>query len=488
MATTCLFAYACIILIQSSFPPTLASSSAKNTTLHRFSFTNETVQATPSTSTALLDTKSSWEATNDGHDPPSTAGKVGDFIALGFGMSTTEESPTDEKSKISLFMSTYHITRTSISSPQSHFDALVASPHNSPSDFDTRLVPTQANDGTSNLPSFTEPASSNPGITRTDTNVTASKPSDEQYNQTYTLSGDCWNQWNQYWSAEDSATQRYDTLPYTTTFATTETNWWESSSTLLSAYTTIIYAGLHPITTYSTHGSFTSVIIFGTPTTTWTTTQRASYLSAKPMISLMKPSCTLSDIEPRCQSDWDRWAENPDPRFIPRCTQAKLKDSFCSSTRDHYIHWLEQSFGPQGEPMTLTTFNPAGPIQGPAWNASMTLGGPGCTLGCGYCAIQGETVELIYWPPAASQPNGTDKSVVSGPSVFITMGTTFTSPTVSASLSCTAISLTIPAGLHFVRYALCAEQLQQIRSHDFECHSSYHEDRGHVVTFRRWPS
>jgi hypothetical protein len=450
MATTWLFASACIILILSSFPLTLASSSSQNTTLHQFSFTNKTVHTTPRTSTSL-DPKSSREVTSDDHAPPSTVGKVGDFVAFGLGMSTTEESPTDDKSKIPVFMSTYHTTRTSTSSLQSHLNALVTSPHNNSSDSDTQLVPTQAHDGTSNLLSFTEPTPSNTGITRTDANVTTSKASDERYNQTYTLSGDCWNQWNQYWSAEDSATQRYDTLPYTTTFATTESNYWQISSTFLSTYTTIVYGGLHAITTYSTHGPFTSLMFFGTPITTWTSTQRASYLSAEPMISLMRPSCTLSDIEPRCQNSWDRWAEDPDPRDIPKCTQAKLKDSFCSSTRDHYIHWLEQSFGPQGEPMTLTTANPAGPIQGPVWNASMKLGGPGCTLGCGYCAIQGETVELIYWPPATSLPNGTDKSVVSGPSVVITMGTTFTSPTVSTSLSCTAIFLTLPVGLHLAR-------------------------------------
>jgi hypothetical protein len=215
---------------------------------------------------------------------------VGDFIAFGLGMSATEESPTDDKSKISISISTDHTTRTSTSSPQSQLDTLVASPHNNSSDFDTQLVHTQANDETSNLPSFMEPTSSNTGITRTDTNVTASKPSDEWYNQTYTLSGDCWNQWNQYWSTEDSATRRDDTLPYTTTFATTESNYWQISSTFLSTYTTIVYDGRHAITTYSTHGPFTSLMFFGTPTTTCITTQRASYLSAEPMVSLMKPS------------------------------------------------------------------------------------------------------------------------------------------------------------------------------------------------------
>lgn len=53
----------------------------------------------------------------------------------------------------------------------------------------------------------------------------------------------------------------------------------------------------------------------------------------------------------------------------------------------------------------------------------------GCTVGCGDCAMQGETVELIYWPPATSLANVTHV----GPWTVETLGTTLTSPTVRAS-------------------------------------------------------
>jgi hypothetical protein len=67
------------------------------------------------------------------------------------------------------------------------------------------------------------------------------------------------------------------------------------------------------------------------------------------------------------------------------------------------------------------------------WPSNGTVGGPGCTLGCGNCALQGETVELIFWPPATLLANNTVTGNSTGPVTVEALGTTFTSPTVRSS-------------------------------------------------------
>jgi hypothetical protein len=448
MATVRFSISACVILLQSFSRLALASSPSQNATLNSFSFTNKTAPVTRSDPPAS-DPISSVTITSHVNASPSTAGGLGKFIAFGFGMSTTKGPITVSDLNTSASMSNSTTKTTSAASSQSLLSrshVLEASLHTHSNASGAQFGPTQASDGASHLFSFSVAGASNTSIIQTSTNTsintsintsdntTALNSSQRQYNQTYTLSGDCWDQWNQYWSVEDLATKRsYTMASYTTTFTTTDWDYSSVFSTFLSTYTTTDFDGRFTGSIYTTTGPLTSFMFIGTPDSTWTTTQKTSYWSAEsviPNISLAAPSCTLSDIEPQCQSEWDQWVVHQSD--APQCTQAKLNDSFCSSTRDYYISYLEQSFGPHGATMTS---NPAGAIAAPIWNASMTLGGPGCTLGCGYCAVQGETVELIYWPPATLLPNVTDKSGAAGPSVVTTMGTVFTSPTVSTSPS-----------------------------------------------------
>jgi hypothetical protein len=446
MATVRLFVSACMILLQSFSRLVLASSPAQNATLNSSSFTNKTSQATRPTPTSS-DPIPSVAFTSHDDAPPSTVGGLGDFIAFGFGMSTTKGLITVGNLNTSTSMSNSNTKTTSTASSQSLLSqshVLEASLHTHSNASGAQFGPTQANDGSSHLFSFSTASASNTSIIQTNTNIntTGFESSHQPYNQSYTLSGDCWNQWNQYWSAEDVVTKRsYTMAPYTTTFTTTDWDYSSVLSTFLSTYTTTDFNGRFTVGTYTTTGPLTSFVFIGTPYSTWTTTQKTSYWSAENImsnISLATPSCTLSDIEPQCQSEWDQWVIHQSD--TPKCTQAKLKDSFCRSKRDYYISYLEQSFGPHGATMTS---NPAGAIAAPVWNASMTLGGPGCTLGCGYCAVQGETVELIYWSPATLLPNATDKSGVAGPSVVTTMGTVFTSPTVSTFLKYATAVLTL---------------------------------------------
>ncbi|KAI7647119.1 hypothetical protein KC318_g18857, partial [Hortaea werneckii] len=71
------------------------------------------------------------------------------------------------------------------------------------------------------------------------------------------------------------------------------------------------------------------------------------------------------------------------------------------------------------------------------WPTSATLGVPSCTLGCGRCAVTGGSVRLIYWPPATITNNISAPSTapISAPVTAVTLGTTFTSPTIYISYS-----------------------------------------------------
>ena len=254
---------------------------------------------------------------------------------------------------------------------------------------------------------------------------------------------------------------------------------WMSTSTFLSFYTTTVRGGQFPLTTYSTLAPLTDFDWFGTPTTTWTTTETTHDLTQmyiRPNASLPTPSCVLPTFVPQCQSSWDRYVHHvtayddlpfdPDGPsgcdafatttipigckgpistwssirssyfatdiLAPDCTQAKVPDDYCSSTRSQFIFKAEgKSSQSDGVPVidwTSTTIDGAETMV-PYWPPNNTIGGPGCTLGCGSCAMQGGTVELIYWPPATTTGNVS----IHGPVTAEALGTTFTSPTVNHS-------------------------------------------------------
>lgn len=263
---------------------------------------------------------------------------------------------------------------------------------------------------------------------------------------------------------------------FTTTFTTTESSMWMSTSTFLSFYTTTVRGGQFPLTTYSILAPVTDFDWFGTPTTTWTTTKTTydlTQMDVRPNASLPIPSCVLPTSVPQCQSSWDRyikhktaredlpfdadgpsgcnafatttipisckgpistWASVRSSYFanepqIPDCSQAKVPDDYCSSTRSQFIFKAEgkskQSDGVPQIKWTETTVDGT-ETRVPYWPSDSTIGGPGCTLGCGSCAMQGGTVELIYWPPATMASNMS----IHGPVTAEALGTTFTSPTV----------------------------------------------------------
>lgn len=116
--------------------------------------------------------------------------------------------------------------------------------------------------------------------------------------------------------------------------------------------------------------------------------------------------------------------------YPPKCSQAIVNSDYCSSKLSIFLHNGERrGYYFSDDPQTITTTNGTRETVF-RWPSETTIGGPGCTLGCGNCAMQGETVELIYWPPATSIINATVLGSSVSPVTVETLGTTFTSPTV----------------------------------------------------------
>jgi hypothetical protein len=464
------------------------SSSSQNGTLPKASFrntTSPTLQRTTDSSSDASNTAST-EASGD-FSSTSTQG-VGDFVAFGMGMSAEGDSsssiigedPTDEPLATGTGLSrTLTDLGSSLSSDLEVHSTSSTTRASEGLAFASTNFTIASNLGTAVRPKPTNATATETGYIPDNPNTIPANPP-ILYNQSFTLSGDCWNQWSQFWSASSLVTE-YDfyTHEFTTTFTTTESSMWMVTSTFLSFYTTTVRGGQFPLTTYSTLAPVTDFDWFGTPITTWTTTKTTyelSQMDVRPNASLPVPTCVLSSSVPECQSSWDRYithktaredlpfdADGPsgcnafatttipigckgpisswssvrssyfanEPQ-IPDCSQANVLDDYCSSTRSQYIFKAEgKSSQLDGVPVihwTDTTIDGT-ETRVPTWPPDTTIGGPGCTLGCGDCAMQGGTVELIYWPPATTAANVS----IHAPVTVEALGTTFTSPTVKLS-------------------------------------------------------
>ena len=461
-------------------------SSSQNGTLATASFRKKTSATVQSTSDSSSDGISVlYTASQSDVSSTSTYG-LGDYVAAGMGMSTESDSSSGIVGKAST--DRHSVTETGLSSTSQEINF---SPSSERGDESTKsatrvseglaFVSTNrtlgTNSGTAARPRPTNATATETGYIPDNPNAVPPDPP-ILYNQSFTLSGDCWNQWSQFWSASSLVTQYgYYKHDFTTTFTTTESSMWMVTSTVLSFYTTTDRGGQFPLTTYSTLAPVTDFGWFGTPTTTWTTTQTTWErvgLDVRPNASLPVPSCVLPTLVPQCQSSWEgyvhyqtaredlpfdidgppgcdafatttipisckgpisTWSSVRSSYFandlrIPDCSQAKIPDDYCSSTRSQFIFKAEgksaQSDGVPQIKWTETTVNGV-ETRAPYWPSDSTIGGPGCTLGCGSCAMQGGTVELIYWPPATTAANLS----IHEPVTAEALGTTFTSPTVS---------------------------------------------------------
>jgi len=290
------------------------------------------------------------------------------------------------------------------------------------------------------------------------------------------FTGDCWDQWSSYWSADSSASFVWTQVSKQSTY--TETQIFASYS-----YSTEYYSGTVTITVSNgafAQTTFTTVtqlsrqeVTFTGPPTSTTVFTRTDSFSYNDLVSrtatFLEPACILPSRVPECQASWDAWylgkhAKPPEEpsgctyayntvislqpltcqaplssyeysltkyqtnRWLdePGCTQAAVTGSWCSTLVSELLSTMytrnEAKDGVVAVDYTTTVYTTTKASDGrvstittnsPFWNPSLRLA-PGCTLGCQSCQINGGTVQLIYWPPASSTYIDGTYSAISG--------------------------------------------------------------------------
>jgi hypothetical protein len=354
--------------------------------------------------------KNGFEATSNTISPStgtsSNAGRLGAFIASGIGM----------------------FGSTNVASPGVGEIAKTAFPE----------ITTQLNGSL-----FTAPTAIQ---TTTGTSLLANTSGQASSHGNSSYLGDCFDQWNSYWTAYNS--HRFD-VPYSisaTLIAATvphtdySFDWSVTASeslltttitgpfalTPLETVQTIALPGSTPISTYETETVVNSIL--------------ASVHVDLPVIT--SPTCVLPTFLAVCQSSWDSWVSTPFPYGgpAPSCTQAIVTGSYCAQTISEFLsfreHWYGQIDGVLGGQMVTSgdlVYNGTISTTSLYWPATEELV-PGCTVGCQSCQINGGTVKLLYWPPESSTwVNGLYSAITgssTGISTLVTLGTTLTSPTV----------------------------------------------------------
>ncbi|KAK5714280.1 hypothetical protein LTR17_017286 [Elasticomyces elasticus] len=263
----------------------------------------------------------------------------------------------------------------------------------------------------------------------------------------------CWTQWEQYWSA--SSINEHQDLEIQVPITTIETYY--NNSAVVGTYTTMTSnygTATHTDFTVLSDGNYAYSTSYDTSTTTLTmtgsfytdiSTDTANYeyyetstysqfsRIGKPYTNVYKPNCSLPQYVPQCQSKWSSWIMSASDYDVskyskPGCTHAEITGSLCSSLVSTFISDRHYSL--------------LGPITSSIPWPTHTTFAPGCTLGCQTCAVTGDKVQLLYWPPATSATfiDGNSSRVVAptpalsnGPVVISYGGTQLTSPTIYIS-------------------------------------------------------
>jgi hypothetical protein len=179
----------------------LASSPAHNTTSNHASFANNTGQrlqpSSPSLSPDFSTATSGLIQTTS-----SSARGMGDFIAMGVGMSDTSDIPPTDIADVATSSETPSLSKASSystnNSPgtttQQNTSSIEVSPTTSKEILHRTGTANFSIKPTGYIPVGTEPP------------VWGNRP------HTLTFAGDCWNQWNRYWSAEASLAEEWTCL------------------------------------------------------------------------------------------------------------------------------------------------------------------------------------------------------------------------------------------------------------------------------------
>ncbi|KAK5695164.1 hypothetical protein LTR97_008670 [Elasticomyces elasticus] len=158
-----------------------------------------------------------------------------------------------------------------------------------------------------------------------------------------------------------------------------------------------------------------------------------------------------TQTQPACFSAWEMAAnayqKSVEAITTPLCPQASITGAICTSLKDAYVGGKNGRIGPHVAPYAFTSagyYSLAYPAYtGWTWPANQEFA-PGCTLGCGRCAVTGGEIQLLYFPPGLSPHAATQ------PIVATTLGTVLTSPTyylsfksLYASDACSGVGTTI---------------------------------------------
>ncbi|KAK5736118.1 hypothetical protein LTR17_007640 [Elasticomyces elasticus] len=268
-----------------------------------------------------------------------------------------------------------------------------------------------------------------------------------------TYSGTCWSQWEQYWSLSDDlqpSTQLVTTTrTLISTFASASTYYLATSEPLSTSVSTKTWyqtgseANHNAFATFTNENTYTVVLGGETsiPTSTGPTTyetvteittwQRNEFVTSR----INAPDCTLPSIVPQCQLEWNQWVAAGAVRTRrPACSQASINSGQCNTAISAFYASVPVH-GYEGVPAWQTNGSST------FWPTSMSYA-PSCTLGCQQCAITGNNVKLLYWPPmnATAVEDGTRTAYPSRlssngtkPRTAIFDGVTLTSPIVYIS-------------------------------------------------------
>lgn len=346
----------------------------------------------------------------------STRDAIGNYVAAGLGLSTSTagtstssnsgpSNHTISHASVSIYHSSlassahsraFHTNLTTESLPLSHPGPLSpgASTSHSSSNKTNRLTDT-----------------TNATLTAVGTGATTIFNNATQSN--LTLSGDCWEQWSEYW---DYSTSEAGFRVLVTT---------KTSPGVVEFSTSTTWTTLTEEDSLTTTEALWDWIDVGTTTEIWTiktyTTVSEQPSSLRPIITT--PGCTLPSSVPQCQSQWDSYIasdfsteimlENQPP--TPACQQANVGPSACDNYITNYLDAFEM-FGNNENFGFLTTYVNSSS----SWPSTMSFA-PGCTLGCYSCAITGKTVQLMYWPAStASLPSNfsVTRNLTSAPAII----------------------------------------------------------------------
>ncbi|KAI9677238.1 MAG: hypothetical protein M1822_008187 [Bathelium mastoideum] len=251
----------------------------------------------------------------------------------------------------------------------------------------------------------------------------------------------------------------------------------EQSSIVSTTFTSVTLDGGFSMATSTI--TTTTVSIFDTPSIV--NIGGPEYVTTATDLSLTTPLCVLSIIVPQCQAQWNAWASlrvattgQPPSQCLftststdtdkdvftyletissstcrewlitsskiaqaqtssPYCTQASVADPLCNNLRSNYLSsWNSAylgAFGKLGDVESYISASNGSSIPTFEWPSSSRFA-PGCSLGCGFCTITANTVQLFYWPSTNINATSTKAKREYDPITIQNFNTSFVSPTV----------------------------------------------------------